>query len=67
VTKIAVDLSAVAYYCTRIPAFSTTVASLIHPSPRHASIRFRRFENFVGGAAGVATLKAAMATRPRAT
>jgi hypothetical protein len=52
---------------TGIPAFSTTVAALIHPSLRHASIRFRRYRRLVGDDAEVAMLKDAEATRARAT
>lgn len=49
-----------------LPGFHTTVAALIHPSLRHASIRYRRYKNFSGDEAEVALLKDAVLSRVRA-
>lgn len=50
-----------------IPDFSTTAVALIHPSLRHASIRLRRYEGHVGDEAELAMLRAALASRARAS
>ena len=51
---------------SRISLFATTVVALIHPSLRHASIRFRSYRGSVGHEADMAILRDALASHARA-